>query len=522
MQVKLHILCTSDVHGNLLPIHYGTNEKVNTGLATYATAVKQARKKYDHVIVLDNGDLIQGTPLMTHYVNEYSEQKNPMINVMNQIGIDASVIGNHEFNYGMKVLSDAVEQAHFPWLSANILNEQTKQPLFGQPYIVKKFPNGLTIAIVGVTTHYIPHWEQSEHIEGIQFLDAFSTLQSWVNQIHMKEQPDVLIASYHGGFECDLKTGEPTEQITGENQAYKMCEEIKGIDILLTGHQHRQLTEVLHDVLVVQPGHHAQMYGKVDIELQKENGEWVMTNKSAELLTLEGVEPDPVIIREMESLEQSTQQWLDEPIGHIKGDMSISDPFLARTSKHAFIQFIHQVQMDASGVDISVTSLLNNDTKGFGSTVTMRDVESNFMFPNTLIVLELTGKDIKLALEKSAEYFIVNKKNEITVNPAFMYPKPQHYNYDMWEGINYMIHVANEPGSRIKQVFYHGELLEHDQKYSVALNNYRASGGGNYDMFKHKPVVKEIQQNTTELICAYFKKHPIVKAETTKNFIVTL
>src|SRR5699024_8895984 len=144
---------------NAMPINYGTNEEADLGLVKYASAVKQARDKYEHLLVLDNGDLIQGTPLMTHYVKHQSDQENPMIGIMNRINIDGAVIGNHEFNFGMNILSSAVKQSEFNWLSANIINQSTGQPLFGPHYYIKKFSDGLKVALVGVTTHYIPNWE---------------------------------------------------------------------------------------------------------------------------------------------------------------------------------------------------------------------------------------------------------------------------------------------------------------------------------------------------------------------------
>lgn len=503
-----------------MPILYGTNESADIGLAKYATVVAEARKKREHLLVIDNGDLIQGTPLMTHYVKEHTDKVNPMIGIMNQIGTDVGVIGNHEFNFGAKVLNDAIEEANYPWLSANILDETTRKPKFGPPYVIKELSNGVKVAIVGVTTHYIPNWESPNHIQGIQFADAFQTLQKWVPHIRETEQPDILIAAYHGGFECDLETGEPTETLTGENQGYQMCQEIAGIDVLLTGHQHRKLTGMVNDILIIQPGNNGQMYGEIQIDMEHNNGKWSIEDKRAELHALENVASDPSVIHYMADLEASTQTWLDQPIGSIDGDMSITDPLQARIVKHPFIQFIQEVQMDASGADISVTSLLSNHTTGFSSTVTMREVVSNYMFPNTLVVLELTGAAIKAALEKSANYFILDDNGEIAVNPTYIAPKPQHYNYDMWEGIDYTINVANEQGSRVERVSYHGKPLETDGTYRVVLNNYRASGGGDFDMFREKPVIKDIQRDTVELIGAYFEEHPVVKIDLKENFVV--
>ena len=517
---KITLLYTSDIHGNAMPILYGTNEQSDIGLSKYATIVKKTRQENDLVIVIDNGDLIQGTPLMTHFVKKHTNKENPMVGIMNRIGIDAAVIGNHEFNFGSKILNNAVEQSSFPWISANILDETTGEPRFGPPYLIKTLDNGIKAAIIGITTHYIPNWESPAHIAGIQFEDAFTSLQKWVQIVRDTEKPDVIIGSYHGGFERDVETGQPTEALTGENQGYQMCEQIEGIDILLTGHQHRMLTGIINDVLIIQPGNNGKNYGEVKIDLKFDGNSWSITDKTASLHSFNNIKSDQEIVEYMGDLEASTQKWLDQPIGYIKGDMSIKDPFQARLQKHPFIEFIQKVQMDASGADISVTSLLNNSSEGFGSAVTMRDVVSNYMYPNTLVVLELSGKDIKDALEKSAEYFVIGSNGKIDVNPDYVEPKPQHYNYDMWEGIEYEINVSKPFGSRIESILYHGTPVSENQFYHVVLNNYRATGGGNYHMFKGKPVIKEIQQDAVELIRSYFEKHQTVQATAVSNFKV--
>ncbi|WP_404451183.1 bifunctional metallophosphatase/5'-nucleotidase [Virgibacillus necropolis] len=517
---NLTILYTSDVHGNALPILYGTNEPANRGLAKYATIVKKAKENNRNLLVLDNGDLIQGTPLMTHYVKQHRTKENPMIGIMNRIGIEASVIGNHEFNFGKEILRNAVSQSNFPWLSANTRRQANDEPYFGQPYYIKELDNGIRLAVIGVTTHYIPNWESPDHIEGISFQDAFTSLQYWVNQIRKTEKPDLLIVSYHGGIERDIETGEATEALTGENQGYQMCQEIDGIDVLLTGHQHRTLTGMINNVLVIQPGFNGQSYGEINIEFNKNQDKWHIQKKCANVHDLSGIPVDSEIMGYMRNLEDSTQQWLDQPIGYIEGDMTIQSPLQTRVSKHPFIEFIQRVQMAITDVDISVTSLLNNKSTGFGSEVTMRDVVSNYMYPNTLVVLELTGADILAALEKTASYFIINESGDIDVNPTFSQPKPQHYNYDMWEGIEYTIKVQNSIGSRIEYVRKDGEPIDLDRTYEVVLNNYRANGGGNYHMFKNKPIIKEVQQDTVELIRWYFENHPTVHATTTANFQV--
>ncbi len=517
---SITILFSSDLHGNVLPINYGTNEYTPIGLATYASIVEEVKAAEENVLVIDNGDLIQGTPLMTHYVKEHGTEEHPMIHIMKQIGIDAAVIGNHEFNYGRRVLDNAIKQSSFPWLSANTLDEQTGEPMFGPPYMVKQLPNGVKIAIIGATTDYIPNWESPDHIKGITFADARDSLEKWVEHVRATEHPDLVIVSYHGGFERDLTTGERTERETSENQGYAICETIKGIDLLLTGHQHRELTGTVHGVPVLQPGMHGRKYGKITITVKKEQHRWKTTSIETKLCSLDGVEPREDIVNYIEPLEQSTQTWLDQPVGYIKGDMSIDHPLDVRMKAHPFISFIQRIQMEASGTSISVTSLFNNETTGFGQMVTMRDVVSNYMYPNTLAVLELRGKDIRAALEQSAAYFILDEYGEVTVNPSYIEPKPQHYNYDMWEGIEYTIRVSKPIGSRVEKLMVNGVPIRDDDTFEVVLNNYRASGGGDFEMFLGKRVIREIQKDTVELIHAYFERHSTVPSSNPSNFEV--
>ena len=519
-QITLTILETSDVHGNIFPINYGTNELQPLGLAKAATLIKKIQQENDYVITLDNGDVIQGTPLTYHYVKYMIDEPNPMIEVLNYLQYDAAVVGNHEFNYGLPIFKSAVNHSRFPWLSANLLDKADGSPYFGQPYFIKEFGNGLKAAVLGVTTHYIPNWENPEHIQGLDFKDVFETTKQWVKYIREHENPDMLIVSYHGGFENDLKTGDPTEPHTGENQGYRICYEIEGIDVLLTGHQHRQLTEHVNGVLIVQPGFNAQFVGKVDITFEKNKGKWEIVCKEAELLPVGSEEEDEHVLKIANKYETKTQEWLDQPIGFIEGDMTITDPLAARIAEHPLVEFINKVQMDTLGVKISNTALFNNSATGLPNTVTMRDIVSNYVYPNTLTAIEISGKDMKEALERSASYFQLDEQGEVKVNPAFSEPKPQHYNYDMWEGIQYTINIRNDIGSRIEHLEFEGKPVGMEEKYEVVMNNYRAGGGGEYPMFKDRPVTKSSQIDMTELLANYFLKHKTVKAAVNHNWKV--
>lgn len=515
--VTLTFLETSDVHGHVMPINYATNEEAYLGMARASTYIKRMRQADQNVLLIDNGDSIQGTPLTYHYAKLRNHLPNPIVSIMNHLNYDCAIIGNHEFNYGMSIANKAVEESNFPWLSANILSKVSKDPNFGFPFVVKEVA-GVKVVILGVTTHYIPNWENPSHIEELVFEDALLSTKRWVEFIRENENPDLLVVSYHGGFERDIETGEPTERLTGENQGYQMCQEIDGIDLLLTGHQHRHIAATINGTFVLQPGSNAQHIGKATVSLKQDLiGKWNIEGIEGEVVSLADETPDIEVLDVVQDSEMETQEWLDQPIGKIEGSMAIEDSFDVRMNEHPMIEWINRVQMDAAGVTISNTSLFNNSSRGLPSLVTMRDIVSNYIYPNTLAVLELTKEEIIEALELSASYFMVNEENDIVVNPTFVSPKPQHYNYDMWEGIDYTIDVAQPIGQRIVSLSFHEDQTG---PFPVVMNNYRAGGGGEFTMFSNKPVVKEVLTDMAELLADYLLKHHTVQATVNHNFKV--
>lgn len=520
-KIQLKILETSDMHGAIFPLHYGTNQPAAHGLARLSTAIKKIQEENDHPLLIDNGDFLQGTPLASFYFRSLRQDVHPMIKAMNDLPYDAAVLGNHEFNYGLAILNKAATDARFPFLSANIVDKKTGKPYFGRPYIIKHFASGIKAAVLGVTTGYIPNWEKPEHIRGLAFNDAVAAVAEWVPYIKKTERPDIMIVSYHGGFEMDLSSKRQIEaREKGENQAYRICTEVEGIDVLLTGHQHRIAAEFINGVAVVQPGFSGAAIAQVTAEFHVSAGAIKLADLSIGVLEAKEFEADEALLQLVEKEERQTQQWLDEVIGTIEGSMKIEDPFRARLKEHPLIELINRVQMEASQTDISCTSLFYNEAGGLPSQVTMRDIVSNYIYPNSLAVIEITGAEMKEALERSASYFRLLPDQTVGVSPRFSYPKPQHYNYDMWEGIQYTINVHKAPGSRVEQIIYRGKPVQADGLYQVVMNNYRAGGGGDYSMFKGKAIIKEIQTDMAELLADYIRRHGVVKAETNQNWKV--
>ncbi|MEK3789343.1 bifunctional metallophosphatase/5'-nucleotidase [Paenibacillus sp. FSL K6-1230] len=560
---QMAILTTSDIHGYIQPYSYMEGGPSNLGFARIATLLQEERDRWgDRMLYVDNGDSLQGSPLTYYQAKIDSSADNAVVSALNAAHCAGAVIGNHEFNFGLAHLQEAMLQSDFPWLSANTVSASTGEPAFGQPYLLHDTSEGIRIAVLGLTTAHIPVWELPEHIEGLRFEDPVACARHWVPYLRGQLEADIVIVSYHGGFERDLRSGEPTEALTGENQGYELCHEVSGIDVLLTGHQHRQI-EGLHvnGVCVIQSGTQGQFLGRVilELELASESDSalqpklepwmepalkldtqplkhlptaklsdsqsdpkprWRLLSAHSELLAAGEVEPAEHILERTAPVEERLQHWLDQPIGETANDMRLVDVHQARLEEHPFVEWINRVQMEVSGAAVSCSALFDDYAPGFGERISMRDILANYKFPNTLRVLRVTGQDIREALELSATYFLLEADGRIGVHPSFLLPKPQPYNYDMWEGVSYTLDVSRPVGERVVMLEIDGKPLQPEAEYEVVMNNYRASGGGGFDMFRGKPVIKELQTDMAELLADYIRSKRTISTTVNHNWRV--
>lgn len=502
--MKLNIMATTDIHGNIFPTNYTDRNNLESyGLARIASAIHQFRK-LENTILLDNGDAIQGTPLLTYALQNRNTFENPMATAFNVLNYDFINLGNHDFNYGKDILFEYINQNKAPLLTQNVTHDG--KPL-GKTQIIEIGQK--KIAFIGLLTQYIPKWERKEHIEGMEFESAKEHL---VHEIaRLNHSVDYVVAVYHGGLERDLYSGEPTERLTGENEGYDLTQ-VEGLDILITGHQHRSFVEHVNGVLVTQSSFKGQEF--VTIELDLESGE-----VSGKLHQSSSYDVDMDFLNSFTLLEAETQNWLDEEIGFLEdGDVLIENEFDARVHKHKLISLLNQIQKDRTNAQLSAVSLFNNPT-GFKQHITMRDIVSTYLYPNTLVVKQVSGHDLKAMLEYSAEYFAI-ENGEIVVNPRYLWPKPQHYNYDMIDGIDYTICVNNIPGDRIRNLMYKNQPLNLDENFSLVVNNYRANGGGDYTMIEKSITLEEISEEMVDTLMNYFKKNPRVKIDHRDNIRV--
>src|SRR5256714_14962048 len=241
------ILSTTDMHGRIFPIDYYTNKYDNVGIAKVATLVKDARKDDPDLLLVDSGDTIQGTPLEYFHNKRNNTPPDPMMLTMNALKYDAMAVGNHEYNFGLKVLGKARSEANFPWLSANTYENKVKGESANhyQPYIIKEV-QGVRIGILGLTTSGIPNWENPPNYEGLVFHETVSEAKKWVPILREKEKADVVVVAMHMGIEEDLRTGMPSpSQLPNENPAIAIARQVPGVDVILMGHTHREVPSLV-------------------------------------------------------------------------------------------------------------------------------------------------------------------------------------------------------------------------------------------------------------------------------------
>lgn len=508
----IQLLVTSDIHGYIMPTSYrGVHESL--GLAQLATRIEELRS-FHPTLLIDNGDLIQGSPLTYFKQTFLPLDTNPIIQATNELAYDAAIFGNHEFNYGKENLDRIIEQSQFPWLSCNIRNDDGTD--WVKPYQIFEV-DGVRIGVIGATTHFITTWEDPAHLTGLQIDDALSSVTYWLGVMKELEKVHVSVISYHGGFSHSLETGGLEETDSGENQGFQMLQHLD-FDVLITGHQHREISTKAYGKSIVQPGSRAVKVGQVMIQIELENDEVTHIQHIPDLISI--VEHDhlhPKVVASVIALHDETERWLDEPIAAVKGDMLYHNAMDVRIHKHPYIQFLQQLQMDVTGAPISCTSLFHDQPGGFKPIVTMRDIVTNYIYPNTLKVLAVTGQQLMLALEQCASYFTV-ENDQIAVAPSFLYPKAQPYNYDMWEGINYTMDISKPIGSRIVQATINELPIKPLESFHVVMNNYRATGAGNFPYFTTCPVISDLQIDMTEVIATYLRTQPVIHAHVEQNW----
>ena len=493
---KLHIYYTSDTHGYLFPRSYATNQPVQEGLLS---CINDYRKD-ENTLIIDGGDTIQGSPF-TMYLNDSEMGASSIARTLSVGGYDYVTIGNHDINYGKAYLQDYLDHLEAKCLCANISDVKSELPLFKSD--IRTMKNGLKVAIVGITTDHINIWEKKEHLTDLKITDPFVAAKAELDKLD--KSVDIKIGIYHGGFERDVDTGKVLSD-SPENIAYRLADELD-FDVLLTRHQHIPMAnKVINGTHIAQTPQKSEQY--VFVEIEQNDNELSITSE----LKKPSGDYNKVLFTELLEIEEKVQVYLDEPVGFFKEDIiPQTDKIALAFNGNPVVDFMHEVMLDATGADISATSLAN-EVKGFVEKVTMRDVVSTYIYPNTLKVLQIDGKLLRSAIEKSVSYFDMDADGNLSINDAFTKPKIAHYNYDFYS-VDYVADLSKPHGSRVEKIYFNDKEAQDTDVFRIVVSDYRSTGAGGYDMYKDAKELEETADNIIDIILNYFKKNKEVRVK---------
>ena len=503
--VTLKFIQTADVHGMFFPINYTTGKPIGGSMARVSSYVKSQRAAFgNNVILLDNGDILQGQPTNYYWNFIDTQDENIAASVINYIKYDALAFGNHDVEPGHKCYDKWISELKCPILAANMVNAATGQPYTNAYKIIER--EGVKIAILGMNTPAIPNWLSEDTWSGIRFEETVSCTRKWVKLIKEKEKPDLIIGLFHSGLKGGIETDE-----YDENATLAIAQRIHGLDVIFYAHDHqanygfiRQYEEKTDEfpfyfitkdgnasspfslsktdsVLIVNPGSNAQSVGEASITLTMENGKVASKKITGQLVSMKSMPIDEDYMDHFADEIRRLQAYTYQTIGYFATSINMSDAFFGSS---AFIDFILNLQMKITGADISFAApLLMKATINAGP-VTTADMFNLYKFENKLYAIKMTGAEIKNYLEmsyalwtnqmKSSDDHLLlfdNERNNVLKNLFF--------NFDSAAGIDYTVDVTKPEGQKINILkMSNGQPFEADKWYKVAINSYRGSGGG--------------------------------------------
>ena len=479
-EVTLKLIETSDVHGCYFPYDFIRNKPMKGSLARVSSYVKEQREKYENVILMDNGDILQGQPVAYYYNYMDTISEHVCAAMLNYMKYDVGTMGNHDVETGHAVYDRWVRQCNFPVLGANIVDNKTGKPYLPPYQVIEK--EGVKIAILGMITPAIPSWLPEQLWSGLHFEDMEDCARKWVKIIREKENPDVLVGLFHAGPE-----GNKLDNVV-ENGSGNVAKSVPGFDVVFMGHDHtRRYEKVVNvegdSVLLIDPANMSKVVSEVTFTIKKQDGKVVSKQLEGKLVNMDGYAPDADFMNIFSGAYETTMDFVSRNIGRIEHTISSKEAFFGPS---AFVDLIHQLQLDITGADISFCAPLSAYAEIKKGDICVSDMFNLYKYENLLYTMKLTGKEIKDFLEMSYALWtnqmqspddhlmLLNEEDN-----GFGRFKNPSFNFDSAAGIIYTVDVTKPQGEKIRiERMANGEPFDLNKTYRVAVNSYRGNGGG--------------------------------------------
>lgn len=479
-EVTLKLIETSDVHGCYFPYDFIRNKPMKGSLARVSSYVKEQREKYENVILMDNGDILQGQPVAYYYNYMDTISEHVCAAMLNYMKYDVGTMGNHDVETGHAVYDRWVRQCNFPVLGANIVDNKTGKPYLPPYQVIEK--EGVKIAILGMITPAIPSWLPEQLWSGLHFEDMEDCARKWVKIIREKENPDVLVGLFHAGPE-----GNKLDNVV-ENGSGNVAKSVPGFDVVFMGHDHARRNEKVvnvegDSVLLIDPANMSKVVSEVTFTIKKQDGKVVSKQVEGKLVNMDGYAPDADFMNIFSGAYETTMDFVSRNIGRIEHTISSKEAFFGPS---AFVDLIHQLQLDITGADISFCAPLSAYAEIKKGDICVSDMFNLYKYENLLYTMKLTGKEIKDFLEMSYALWtnqmqspddhlmLLNEEDN-----GFGRFKNPSFNFDSAAGIIYTVDVTKPQGEKIRiERMANGEPFDLNKTYRVAVNSYRGNGGG--------------------------------------------
>ena len=509
-EVNFTIVETTDIHGMIFPYNFITDKEENTSMANICSYIKKLKSEGKTVLLLDNGDTLQGQPTVYYYNFIATNEKHIWTEVLNYMNYDVVTMGNHDIETGHNVYDRIVKDIKAKVVVANLINEKTKEPYFKPYAIIKK--NGIKIAILGMIEPAIERQLPKILYEGIIAEDMVECAKKWIEIIKEKEKPDMIVGLFHSGANYT----EDKEKYKNENASQLVAEEVEGFDIIFVGHDHQGWNGKGYDEITKQKtkdvkspsGKIIPIYGgvnaarsiaSVDVKMiyDKDAKKWNIDFKG-ELIEPSQYEADKEFLEKFNEGKEKIKTWVDRDIGELNTKLTSDEAIFGDSY---FLSFIHDLQFEIAEkelgekADISFAAPLSKDAVLNIGKVKVRDMFNLYPYENFFYVMRLTGKQIKAVMEYSYcrwfnlmtninDHLIYFKKdangNLIFNNRYNSYDTlTQTYNYESMGGLNYIVDVRKGYGERVNIIsMSDGSPFDLNKEYKVAINSRRGSGGG--------------------------------------------